>query len=468
MTAITLAGPSYQLRNFNADAERTVNWMPTRIETGTGKGDAQWYLKSVPGLKKVGAIAGPVRGFKVGRGVLYAVGGNNFYRINGDFSNVSFGTLMTSEGSAEMAVNKTQICAVDGPNGYVFDMDASTFLPITSDAWRGSPRVETLDVYGVFFDAQDAQMYLSGPEDFTSLDPLDFVTAESSPGRLVSHIVKHREVILMKDNTSEVWANGGGTDFPLVRNEGANIEAGCSAVYSLRKVNGVAYWLGRDESGAAVVFRMSTYSPERISTHALEEALTALPGISGATAFCYQQEGLSFYVLNVPGLSTTWVYELGSGQWHERAEWVNGEYKPWRVTAHAYAYGKHIVGDADGNLYELSPAVTNNDGDILIRDRITPHMAAPSLSRVRFGSLQVDCQIGQGLPLNQEARLMLRYSDDGARTWSSWRYLTLGKVGERFARARATMLGAARDRIWHIRVTDDVACDPINAVVNEI
>ncbi len=468
MSSLALAGASYQLRAPNTDRERTVNWFPCQIESGNGKGGKTFYLKQAPGMTKVATLAGPIRGFAVARDKLYVIAGNKLQHISSTWNATEKGTLSSNEGGAETAVNNTQIAIVDGPNGYVYDLDAGSFAPIASSGFRGSKRVDTLDGYGIFADTEKAQFYLSAIQDFTTLDPLDFATAESSAGKLISFLVKHREALFFKDVTTEVWDDTGGTDFALSRNLGANIETGCSACYSLRKGDGIAYWLGRGEQGAAVVYRMSTYSPERISTHALEEALSSVDDLSTASSFCYQQEGHSFYVLNVPGLDTTWVYDLATNMWHERAEWVNGAYQPWRATGHAYCYGKHIVGDEDGNLYVLDPTVNSYDGDIMVRDRITPHQALPTLTRERFGSFQVDCETGIGLPLNVEARMMLRYSDDGGRAWSNWRYMTLGKVGQRLARARATMLGASRDRIWHIRVTDDVPCNPISAVVNEI
>lgn len=63
---------------------------------------------------------------------------------------------------------------------------------------------------------------------------------------------------------------------------------------------------------------------------------------------------------------------------------------------------------------------------------------------------------------------MLRYSDDGGSTWVNWRYLTLGNIGQFKARARATMLGSARDSVWQIHVTDDVTCNLLSAVVDEV
>ena len=467
MPALPLVGTSYALRFSKADVERTINYMPVVIESGQGKGGASGYLKQVPGLRSLANLGDPIRGMVVARGALFVVAGSGLYEVSSAWASTSRGSVSGGSDPVGLAVNETQIAIACGANGYAYDLDAHTISGISTN-WRGSNRVDVLDGFGVYAEPDSSQFYLSGNQDFTSLDALDFGTAEGSTGNIVAWLVKHRELLILKDNTGEVWYDAGGADFPLSRNDGANIEVGCSAVHSLQKSGGVAYWLGRDEQGAAAVFSMSAYQPQRISTHALEELLEQVDDLSGATAFTYHQDGLTFYVLNVPGLSTTWVYEVTSGLWHERAELVDGDYQPWRVTCHAFVYGLHVVGDADGNLYELDVSKNTNNGDTLVRDRITPHFAVPSLARQRVGSLQIECGVGQGIALGAEARLMLRYSDDGGKTWGNWRLLTLGKIGQHKARARANMLGAARDRVWHIRVTDDVSCDLLSAVIDEV
>lgn len=466
MPAINLTGSSYNLRS-GADVQRLVGWMPVRVESGQGKGGAVAYLKAQPGLVKKATIAGPVRGFTVARGVLYAAGAEKFYRIDSDWETADLGTLGTARGITSMAVNNTQIAIVDGVTGSVFDLDTGTLAPLAGEAWQGSTRVELLDSYGIFIRPDSSQFYLTGIQDFTALDPLDFASAEGSTGNVVGMIVKHRELLLFKEYTGEAWYDAGNADFAFARNDGGIFEAGLSAPDTLQKLGGLCFWLGREANGAAVVYRMAGYAPERISTHSLEEKLSAFDDFSKAYAWTYQQEGLFFYVLQIPGLDTTWVYELGSGLWHERAEWVDGAYQPWRAQCHAFAYGVHVVGDKDGNIYVLDPTAGTNDGDVLIRDRITPHSARPTLNRVRFGSVQIDCTVGNGLGSN-DAKLMLRYSDDGGHNWCNWRHLSLGKIGEFKARARCAMLGSARERVWQIRCTDNVPCDVISAVVDEV
>lgn len=444
---------------------RVIGWMPVATESQSAKGGIAYYLKQAAGLTLLTNLGGPIRGLCSANGTLYASASGQLKRVSSAWASSNLGAV--TDAPASMAANQTQLSCVAGNNNYVLDFTTSSVSQVTTN-WQGSTLVDVLDGYGIYGQPNSRQFYISDHEDFTVLNPLYFASAESSDGNLVGHIVRHRELLLMKEKTTEVWYDDPiATDFPLTRNSGANIEAGLSAPRSLAKVGGVAYWLGRDGNGEGLVFSMAGYAPVRVSSHALEEALAGLDDLSQATAFTYHQEGLTYYVLNVPGLPTTWRYEVSSGMWHEMGELVSGVYQPWRATCHAYAYGKHIVGDASGNLYELDPAVTNNAGDPLLRDFISPHDALPTLKKQRFSSLQLDCKTGQGKANGSQGLVMLRYSNDGGATWSNWRNLTLGNVGRTLARARATMLGSAFDRVWHLRVTDDVQCNPLAIVINE-
>lgn len=391
-------------------------------------------------------------------GKLYAVVRDRLLSFNTDWTYTDHGSAVG--GDVSMAVNETQLCVVVAPNAYVLDF-ASGALDFVPGNWS---MVDVLDGYGVFLEQGTSQFFVSANQDFKTVDALSYASTESSPGDNVAVLIKHREAVILKPQTGEIWYNSGAADFPLARNDGAPVEIGGSASKTLKKLAGVAYWLGEDSQGQKVVFRMGGYVPERISSQALEEALTGLD-VSDAYAFTYHQEGLGYYVLNVPGLDTTWVYEVTSGTWHERCDWVNGEYQPWPAVCHAVFNGKHIVGDADDNLFELDPLYSQIDGRPMVRDIITRHTSSANLARERIGSLQLSCDVAESL--TQEAHILMRYSDDGGRSWSNWRIGSLGDVGRTTHRVRWTRLGASRDRVWHFRVTDDVMCNVIAAVFNE-
>lgn len=468
MTTLQLAGPSYALRNRKADVQRRINWCPVQIESGTGQGGSPAYLKQAPGKVALHTFAGVVRGVAECRGVLYAVAANKLYSVASDWTTTELGTLSTSTGRVSMEDNQTQLAIADGSSTlYVYDLDSGAFTSSVGN-YTGSKLVQVLDGYGLFCQPGTPTFYWTGIQDFTSINSTNQLSEETSTGNIVAILVKHRELIVLSERTGTVWYPiDNPIDIPFARNGGAIIEVGCVATHSLQKLNGTAIWLGKNQDGGVCVYAMQAYTPQRISNHALEELLGAIPDLSGAYAWVANHEGLSYYVLQVPGLSSTWVWEMASGIWHERAEFIAGEFERDYADCHAYCYGYHVVGGSDGILYKLDPTHNKSGTRVMARGLVSPHNASPSASMQTFGSAQVVCNVGGGLPSGEHGTLMLRYSNNGGRTWKNWRYLSTGAIGEYEHRVRATLLGAAKDRVWEIRVTDDCNIEPISMLIDE-
>jgi hypothetical protein len=73
-----------------------------------------------------------------------------------------------------------------------------------------------------------------------------------------------------------------------------------------------------------IVYRANGYTAQRISTHAVEWQIQQYGNLSDAIAYTYQQDGHSFYVLIFPSANTTWVFDVATSLWHERAAFING------------------------------------------------------------------------------------------------------------------------------------------------
>lgn len=454
MSQIPIVGPSYQLRVRKADVQRSINLFPSIVESGTGKAPA--ILQSVPGLVLFADAGEEIRAMRVLKdGRLFIVSGDKFKEVDSGGVISDRGTLTTTTGAADIAQNLVQAIIVDGPSGYVMNLASNTFTQIAS-AFQGSVRVSVLNGRAIFVKPDSQQFQLSAVDDATVIDTLDFASAESSPDNIVTHIVDHGQVFFFGETSIEIWDDVGGLDFPLARNEGAKIETGTTAAFSLQKLDNTVIWLGNDERGGGIVWKLQGFTPVRISTQAIEEMLQSATDLTDAVAYTYQQDGHSFYCLNAPGLDTTLCYDVASGNWHERAEFDGGTYTQHRGQFHAYAYGKHLIGAADGKIYEYSPTTHTNAGDTLVRDRISPHLATPTYDKMTFSSMQVDCVVGAGKPDSSAPQLMMRYSNDGGISWGNWRYCSMGAIGERRQRTIYRRLGQAYDRVWQIRCTENV------------
>ena len=217
-------------------------------------------------------------------------------------------------------------------------------------------------------------------------------------------------------------------------------------------------WLARDRRGQALVL---AGRGDRVSTRAIEERFEGRDLVD-ARAYSYSDGGQHFYCLNVPGVDTTLCFDLTFKQWHERAELVNGEYEQWRPVCHAFAYGRHYFGTDDGEIFSMDKDVHAFGTAVKCRDRIAPVISDPGRRRLRFPSFEVVCEKASA------SKALLRWSDDNGATWSNWHDTTTGATGAYGQRMRWTRTGSGFDRVYHLRMTDDAAFNPIGARVEVV
>jgi hypothetical protein len=288
-----------------------------------------------------------------------------------------------------------------------------------------------------------------------SIDPLDFFSAERVPDNLVAIVPVYGELLLMGTESGEMWQSAGG-DAGFQRNDGAYIEYGCAAAFSLQLAGGSCLWLARRPFGQASVMQLQGYQAKAVSTRAVEERFQGRD-LSAARAYVHTKGKQEFYCLNVPGVDTTLVYDCTFKQWHEEAELVNGEYRQFRARCHAFAYGKNFVGDNDGNLYRTDQSVNTFAGDVKCRSRISPVISVPSDEDLKFPRLSLMCEKATG------GTVMMRYSDDNGANYKTWHTRSAGEIGQYRTRIRFNRLGHGYDRVYEVRMTDDAPFNPISA-----
>jgi len=374
-----------------------VNLFPEVVPEG-GKQPA--FLQRAPGLVlRTSVGTGPIRGLWQHGNYIYVVSGSTFYQITSSWVATIKGTV-AGTGPVSMADNGTQIMIATDPNGYIYNTSTDVFAPITDPDFPGASVVDYLDGYFVFIQPNSQKIWITALLDGTSVDPLDFASAEGDPDNIVSMIVDHREVWLFGNNSTEVWYNAGLSDFPLVRIQGAYNELGCAAQYSVAKMNNQVYWLGKDFRGQGIVYVANGYQGQRVSTHAVEWQIQQYGTMSDAIGFTYQQDGHSFYTLVFPSVGKTWVYDASTGAWHERAGWNNGNWTRYRPQAQVFYNNENLVGDyQNGNIYAFDLNVYDYNGDEQrwLRSWRALPTGTNTLKRTAQHSLQLDCETGVGL-----------------------------------------------------------------------
>lgn len=452
-------GQSHEARSKSFDAQRCINLYPEVSQSGSSK-----YVSALigtPGLSLwATAGSGPVRGMiPVSAQFSLVASGGKVYRVSSAGEVLELGNIDYGSGPVSMSSNGNVVMMVTGGGGYVISLSDWSVSQIMDEDFHGADRVDFIDGYFVFNWPGTGKFQLSSLYD-TTIDGLDFATAEGSPDLLVSLIVDHRELWLFGEKTSEVWFNSGDSSFPFSRIQGAFIEHGCAAKHSTCKMDNSVFWIGSDDKGSGIVLRAQGYVPQRISTHAVEYAIGKMERIDDAVGWTYQQDGHSFYVLTFPSASSTWCYDASTNMWHERA-WLNpetGVMGAHRGACHMVMGRNNIVGDREnGNLYRLDLETYSDNGDQIPKIRVCPHLVNDT-KRGLVSAFQVDMETGVGLSEGQgsDPQAMLQWSDDGGFTWSSEMWASIGKIGERKARVRWRRLGKSRDRVFKVTITDPI------------
>lgn len=486
-----ILGSAYTARSVNAADNRMINLFPEIIPEG---GHTPAFLNRAPGLRlEVAVGTGPVRGLWTFGGYAYVASGNTLYKLDTEYNITTIGTL-ANDGPVSMADDGTHLfIACNGPS-FVYNATTLAFGEITDPDFPGALTVSYLGGYFVFIEPDSQRVWVTELLDPTSIDPLDFASAEGSPDGLVSSITDHSEVWLFGTNSVEVWYNSGAADFPLQRIQGAYNEIGCAATYSVAKLDNGLFWLGADARGRGIVYRANGYTGTRISTHAVEWQIQQYGDISDAIAYTYQQDGHAFYVLTFPTAGATWVYDVATQAWHERASFTNGDFGRHRSNCQMAFNQEIIVGDyQNGNLYafDLEVYADHNRIQKWLRSWRALPTGTNNLNRTAQHSLQLDAEAGVGavgvtevpghiyltplvigdlgiedeivivnsIDLNVEPQVMLRWSDDGGHTWSNehWKSMgTQGAYGTRVFWRRLGMTTKLRDRVYEISGTDPV------------
>jgi hypothetical protein len=436
---------SYEHPSLPLSAKRLLNLMSEQAPADARTPAA---LLSTPTLQPWDAAAlgagpvgtGPIRAMNDDMpGVIYVVSGTHFYRLSfpltggvvvedlGDIGTSDSGTG-TWNSFVTIAVGPTAVVVVSAPRAYTCS-HAGPLNLITDPDFPGATSVAYCDGYFAFSALGNTSMwFISELLDPSSFAALDFVFSDAVPN-VIRRVLNHRgQIWTIGESGFEVWYNAGKADFPFRRASGGVIPVGTSSPMSVAK--------------ADQVWRSEGYNPKRVSTHAIEAIIGN--GIIGLHAFTHPYRGHWFYCLTTAD-NRTLVYDVTTGQWHDRSTSTDGN-GPWKAgTAASDNNSIRLFGDrTTGMLYTL--AMANTDAGIsVIRQATLPTIWA-STNRGYCARLEVEMESGGASP----GPVQLEWSDDGARTWKAPRTMSAGVPGDYTHRVYTTRLGSFRQRTFRL------------------
>lgn len=492
MARFGFVGPTYTSQSPIADCERTMNWYTEQSESPGAKSAMMLY--PTPGLKLFAAIAGPVRGCLpfVVNGLAYWVGGGNLYSVSTAAAVVLIGPVGNDFKLVSMAMNGSagnQLCICSAGQIYIYNLSATqpcgaiNLAPNTLSGTMGglqgfAAKVKFCDGYFAVTLANTNKFQVSALEDGTTWNPLSVQQVSVFSENIGGIEVAYRQLwIYGVDGHAQVYYNSGAnpfTPFDVIGAGGVGfMEEGINAPDSLCVLDNAPFWIGGNVNGSGIAWRANGYSPMRISNFSTETAWARYPKkCSDAVGYSYRDQGHTFWVLRFPsandGNGATWVYDTATQMWHERGFWSQKGFTGYSAhlsTCHCFAFNMHLVGDWNsGNIYKMDISLLDDNGSPIRRSRRAPHVSTEQ-QWIYHRELQVDMEVGDG-PIPpildgagnpRDPQVMLRWSNDGGRTWGNEHWIGAGQAGTYETRVRWQRLGRSRDRVYEIAVTDPIA-----------
>lgn len=447
--------------------QKTVNLFPEIAKDGR----ADVALYPTPGFTTFSNIGiAPVRGMIPFGNLLYVVCGNQFMQVSITGSYTVLGNISSSDGPVKFASNGTQIIFVDGLKGYLYVPSTLTFTPsisvVAPNFPDGATHVEFFDGYFLANDPKNAgRFWWSDSYNGLSWNGLSFATAERSPDALQALAVNGRELWLLGTESAEPWYNSGAPIDPFQPISNGFSEWGCAAPYSVATNNGVIYWLTANKHGHGQVVMASGMQPQVISSNAIADIISTFTTISDAFGYTYDYQRHSFYVLTFPTANRTFVYDITTQMWHEWS--TNGIDKRHISDCHVMFQNNHILGSSESGQLLLMDWNTYKDGQYPIhRLRRSQYVWDGNDGWVFHNKVRVECEAGVGDTTTITPAIMLRWSNDGGKTWSAEQWRNLGETGEYLRVAEWRKLSRAKVRVYEVKVTDPVKVIIVNAYVD--
>ena len=442
---IPLPVHSYSLTAPSASSARLVNMYAEAAPAGAPN---PVLLRSAPGVRPLVSLTGGGRGlYSCALGV-FAVAGQTLYRIASTAT--ALGTV-SGQGRATFADNTTQLAVSADGVGYVY---SGSGLAAISDGDFTSRRpgvVVGVDGYALWVDKGSGRFFGSDLLDFAAYEALDNAVAEADADRVVTAVVTQRQVALIGERTTELWYNSGANGFPFERVPGGVIDLGGLAEHGACRLDNTVFWLASDRTARAL--RGST--PQRVSTHGVEEAWRKYATVSDCQCFPITQQGHLWIVFRFPTAGRAWVYDVSTNEWHERESYLS---LPWRVCAAAEWEGVTYVQNADTGSVGILDAATFTEWGETLRGEWTYQSVYGGGRRMFHEELELGADMGVGLATGQgsDPLVTLQVSDDAGKTWRTFPMRFMGRMGEYGRRIRWHRLGSASRRVYRMAVSDPV------------
>jgi len=422
------------------------------------RGKDEFLLRRVPGVRAFAqATSSFCRGLHAVSGVVLGVWDDRLVRIDDDGAATDLGEIAGSGPVYFASNNKSptpDILLVTSVGVYSCTISGAPTTFVDADL----PQPNSICFIDGYFMATiaDGRVFSSGLNN-TSFATLDFATAEGKPGGLLRGIPFGQQLYLFGPKAIEPWYNAANPEgFPFSRATVIPIGlASATAVAGHEDGFSTALlFVGNDRR----VWRIDSGMPQVVSTPDVDRDLASVGDPAQIHALVFSAAGHACWAVTGPDF--TWVLDLSTSEWHERASYLDDH---WRAKYSVNAFDRWLVADeTTDDVGEIDEDYHEEYGNPLIYE-VRTEVSGVFPNRVAIARMDADFTVGQGLvngrePIETRPQVFIDYSKDGGYAFSEPVMRELGRAGESRARVYVNRLGLTGPKgiCYRFRVSDPV------------
>jgi len=278
-------------------------------------------------------------------------------------------------------------------------------------------------------------------------DPNNSESPNADIDKLKALGVGWREILLIGTRSTEFWYNTGETPGTYQRIEGAYIERGISAPYSLILDDNTWFWLDQERN----FIRLEGRNPKIVSVP-VHTILSGLADVSDLVTSRFQYLNRRFILLSSRANNISLLYDITKDAWYQWGIWneSTSDYDQWPVHSVAYSTSTntYVTLNNDGYMYTLG----GNASDARFSLR-SAHISHGTYNWKLCLSLTLRLKRGY-LTTDPVSVLRVRWRDDGEQTWGNWHSIPLNDLGEYTNVANLWRCGRYRTRQYEFMQSD--------------
>jgi hypothetical protein len=447
---LKLVGATSENRSHQANNELTKNWYPQIPE---GNANAAAIFLPWLGSKAFATSAGNLdRGLHVWNNTLFHVVNQSLFSVDTAGVYTLLGTVLGTQRCvfSNSIVGSTDLMVIAA--GGVYTWDGTTFATgaFSADSVTYLNSKSIYDGSGQEFGVTGA----GGPLSITSTG-----ASESAPDDIRRPYAFNQWVYMFGVETIEPFYDKGAGSPPLARIDNAIMQKGLGGFYTVANTDQALYFLGDDSNVYQIVQSQLT----KISPPSMVNTIKDL-NKTNATGYTITVGGQDFYILWFSD-GITWAYLEEYGEWFNLSTGISeGDTNPYLAQSYVEVYDKQLAVDyRTADIVELDLDTYTDLGEVIQRRRVLPPFSAKDVGstigkRLLMSKVKFALQTGVGIVSGQgsDPQIMVEYSLDGSETWSTERWIEIGRMGKYLINAEFWEMVSFYEITFRITISDPV------------